>query len=112
NNGKAGFKRVDLPEELQLAPVFSFAPLQNGGVNSYLAVGNFYGAIPYEGRYDALLPTVVSFNKSVSTFDVTSQLPSVQQEIRDAKWLNYVNGTRLLVLAVNDGKLIFLKQTN
>src|SRR3954453_185070 len=52
NYGKGNFKRMDLPDEAQLAPVFSFAPINN----SYLVTGNFYGVTPYEGRYDALLP--------------------------------------------------------
>ena len=105
NNGKGNFKRMDLPAEAQLAPVFSFTPLNN----SYLVTGNFYGVIPYEGRYDALLPTVIAFDKTTSQFNVTSQINSLQQEFRDAKWLNYINGTKLLVLTVNNGPLIFLK---
>ena len=105
NNGKGNFKRMDLPAEAQLAPVFSFTPLNN----SYLVTGNFYGVIPYEGRYDALLPTVIAFDKTTSQFNVTSQINSLQQEFRHAKWLNYINGTKLLVLTVNNGPLIFLK---
>jgi hypothetical protein len=111
NDGKGSFKRMNLPEELQLAPLFSFAPALSGNTNKYIAVGNFYGVVPYEGRYDALIPTIVSFNKSQSLFTVASQLPSLQQEMRDAKWLNYTNGTKILVLAVNNGPLIFLKPT-
>ena len=111
NDGKGNFKRMDLPEELQLAPVFSFAPVLNNNTNKYLAVGNFYGVVPYEGRYDALIPTVISFNKSQSSFNAASQLPSLQQEMRDAKWLNYADGTKILILTVNNGPLIFLKPT-
>jgi len=105
NDAKGNFTRIDLPGEAQLAPVFSFAPLNN----SYLVTGNFYGTAPYEGRYDALLPTVVAFDKTNSQFKVTLQINSLQQEYRDAKWLNYINGTKLLVLTVNNGPLIFLK---
>jgi len=105
NDAKGNFTRIDLPDEAQLAPVFSFAPLNN----SYLVTGNFYGTTPYEGRYDALLPTVVAFDKTNSQFKVTLQINSLQQEYRDAKWLNYINGTKLLVLTVNNGPLIFLK---
>lgn len=105
NDSKGNFKRIDLPDEAQLAPVFSFTPVNN----SYLIAGNFYGTSPYEGRYDALLPTVVAFNKKSSQFDVAAQISSLQEEFRDAKWLNTVNGTKLLILSVNNGPLIFLK---
>jgi hypothetical protein len=98
-----------LPEETQLAPVFSFTSLPGSRSPAYLAVGNFYGVVHYEGRYDALLPTVLSYDKQQSMFAAQGILPMVQQEIRDAKWLNYTNGSKLLVLAVNNGPLIFLK---
>lgn len=111
NDGKGNFKRTALPEETQLAPVFSFTSLPGSRSPAYLAVGNFYGVVPYEGRYDALLPTVLSYDKQQSMFAAQGMLPMVQQEIRDAKWLNYTNGSKLLVLAVNNGPLIFLKPT-
>ena len=60
NDGKGNFTRKDLPEELQLAPVMAFAPaLQK---NNFIGGGNFYGVVPYEGRYDALLPSMFSLN--------------------------------------------------
>ena len=43
NDGKGNFKRMDLPPELQLSPIFTFVPLQDSG--KYLAAGNFYGVI-------------------------------------------------------------------
>ncbi|MDB5207727.1 MAG: RNA-binding protein, partial [Flavisolibacter sp.] len=43
NDAKGAFKRIDLPEELQLAPVMSFTSFQNKGVTNYIAAGNFYG---------------------------------------------------------------------
>ncbi len=105
--GKAGFKRVDLPEELQLAPIFAFTPLSNN--NTYMAAGNFYGVIPYEGRYDALQPTIFSFNKQPKGFDLISNLPAVSGEVRDVKWLNYSGGNKILVIARNNSELVFLK---
>ena len=61
NDGKGNFTRADLPAELQLAPVMSFTKASEPG--TFIAGGNFYGVLPYEGRYDALLPTEFSFNK-------------------------------------------------
>lgn len=107
NDGKGNFSRMDLPDELQLAPVFAFAPVQYHQTNSFFAAGNFYGVVPYEGRYDALLPTVTGFDKN--KFGVPAALPAIDGEVRDAKWLNTANG-KLLVVARNNMSLIFLKQ--
>jgi len=103
NDGKANFKKIDLPDELQQAPVFAFAPLSN---NSFIAGGNFYGTIPYEGKYDALFPTIFSYTKN--HFAASSILPEANGEVRDIKWLNTSNG-KLLVVARNNDSLLFYK---
>ncbi|MEP6684183.1 MAG: VCBS repeat-containing protein [Parafilimonas sp.] len=103
NDGKGNFKKMDLPNDLQLAPVFAFAPLDK---NSYIAGGNFYGTIPYEGKYDALCPTIFSFNKN--QFNISSILPNVKGEVRDMKWLNTAHG-KMLVIARNNDSLSFYK---
>lgn len=104
NDGKGHFVRRDLPPELQLAPIFGFAPLDTC---SFLAVGNFYGVQPYEGRYDAMNPTAFCFDKAAG-FVRQYELPAAAGEFRDAKWLKTAGG-RLLVLARNNDGLIFLK---
>ncbi len=109
NDGKGNFKRTDLPDEVQLAPVMSFTSYDQQA-KTFLAAGNFYGVTPYEGRYDALLPTIFSFNKGRPVFNQQLNLPTVDGEVRDAKWLNYAGGNKLLVLARNNNTLIFLKQ--
>lgn len=109
NNGKGGFKKLQLPHELQLAPVFSFTPLSDNKPGLFLAGGNFYGVTPYEGRYDALLPTAFSFNKETSEFNVVATLPSVAGEIRDQKWINY-KGDKWLIVARNNDSIMFLKR--
>jgi hypothetical protein len=78
-------------------------------MNNFLAAGNFYGVIPYEGRYDALLPTAFSFNKTNGNFKVTENIPMVDGEVRDAKWINYAGGRKVLIVARNNQPLIFLK---
>lgn len=112
NDGKGSFKRIDLPEELQLAPIFSFAPFEHNGTTSYLAAGNFYNVIPYEGRYDALQPSFFSYNKTRSTFQYNSELASIAGQARDAKWINYAGGGKVLIIARNNQPLIFLKPAN
>ena len=111
NDGKGNFKRIDLPQELQLAPIFSFTPFDNK-TNNYLAAGNFYNVIPYEGRYDALQPTFFSYNKNQGALQYDSELASVTGQARDAKWINYAGGGKILIIARNNQPLIFLKPTN
>lgn len=108
NDGKGNFARKDLPEDLQLAPIFSFTGMPFGKEGNYFATGNFYGVLPYEGRYDAMNPTIFGYDNKKGEFTNISQLPDLDGEFRDAKWIKYAGGRKLLVLAQNNGKLIFL----
>jgi len=110
NDGKGNFLKTDMPDEIQLSPVFSFTSLQKAGKQNFLASGNFYGVIPYEGEYDALLPTIFSYNKNLQNFETTGNIPTVDGEIRDAKWINFAGGQKVLVLARNNNSLLFFKQ--
>ncbi len=107
SDGKGNFTRVDLPDELQLAPIMKFTSFQQGNESMFLAVGNFYGTIPYEGRYDALQPTVFSFDRQKKQFVYRSNLPAESGEMRDVKWLKGADGKSVLVLAKNNGPLDF-----
>ncbi len=109
NDGKGNFKRMDLPDELQLAPMFSFVYVPADNQADYLAAGNFYGVLPYEGRYDALFPTLFSYNKKGALFNHISILPEANGEMRDAKWLNTVGEKKVLVIARNNDSLLFYK---
>jgi len=109
NDGKGGFKRTDLPDALQLAPVFAFQAVNSNGPAAWLAAGNFYGVVPYEGRYDALYPTIAGYDNKTAAFKPGGMLPDIGGEFRDAKWINYSTGGKLLVLARNNGTLVFLK---
>jgi enediyne biosynthesis protein E4 len=107
NDGNGNFTRTGLPDEVQLSPVFSFVPATPGGAG-YLAAGNFYGTIPYEGRYDALRPTGLSFNREQKAFQNSFNMEGVSGEVRDMKWINY-QGSRVLVIARNNQPLLFFK---
>jgi hypothetical protein len=108
NDGKGSFTRIDLPDELQLAPLMSFSKAAEPG--SFIAGGNFYGTIPYEGRYDALLPAEFSFNKASGSFVATGfTIQDFGGEIRDIKWITTTANKKLLLFARNNKELIFLK---
>lgn len=98
-----GFHREELPVEFQLAPVFAFAPMEGSG---WLVGGNFYGTIPYEGRYDALHPSLLKWNGDALQYG--GMVKGVTGEVRDLQWLKSANGKPVLVLARNnDRPLLF-----
>ena len=112
NDGKGHFTRADLPDEVQLAPVFAFAPVTVSGKPGFLAGGNFYGVIPYEGRYDGLLPSVMTLNAGTQKMEVAAQLSFAEGEIRDARWIKMAGGKKVLVLGRNNAKLLFAEPVN
>ncbi len=67
NNGSFDFR--ELPGYLQVAPIFSFTSFKQGTNKRIMATGNFYEVSPYEGKYDALLPTVFSYKDSKMMFN-------------------------------------------
>jgi hypothetical protein len=107
NQGNAKFERKDLPDALQLSPLFAFAPMGKPG--EYIAGGNFYGVVPYEGRYDAQIPTVFSYNNEAKKIEVGVQLNKVTSEVRDMKWITGPAGKKVLVISSNNEGLQFLK---
>ena len=106
NDGKGNFTRMDLPDALQQAPIFAFAPVPGGG---YMAGGNFYGVRPYEGKYDALYPTLFSFDNQKGRMEENAILPGARGEVRDLKWLHTAKFGDLLVSARNNDSLVFYR---
>jgi len=115
-NGHHHFTPKALPDELQLAPLFCFlsldpatplsprhpTPPAANAPHQWLAAGNFDGVQPYEGRYDALNPSIFTFDGK--QFHLTGQLTQQPGEWRDAKLLRTASHP-LLVLARNNGPL-------
>lgn len=108
NDGKGGFKRVDLPDQLQLAPIFSFAEMPD---KSIMAVGNFYGVMPYEGRYDALYPSEFYYDKNTERIQYKRSIFSASGEFRDVKLLT-TRDKKILTLARNNDGLLFYSGNN
>lgn len=104
NDGKNRFTAYPLDKELQLAPVMSILYIDS---QHWLAAGNFYGVIPYEGRYDALNPVLFSWQQNKTV--VTAAIPWVQGEVRDMKLLKNASGTHTVLIARNNQPLLFLK---
>ena len=103
NDGKGNFIREGLPPLLQLAPLFSFQRLPN--TNSFFAGGNFFGVIPYEGRYDA--SSLLYFNADNKGGINQTKILDIEGEVRDLKWLRTAKYGKILVAAKNNEGLVF-----
>ena len=110
-DGKGNFTINNLPATLQLAPVFSFQKIANNpfSENTYVAGGNFFDVIPYEGRYDAQPAALFTFNKKDSFNYIPQQnLSAIKGEIRDIKWIRTEKYGDVMMVARNNNSIIFL----
>jgi hypothetical protein len=95
NDGKGNFSFKPFHASLQMAPLFAFA----SDSKFTWAGGNFFGTVPYEGRYDAQIPVKLdSCGKPVAL------LPAVRGQMRDARWVT-IGGQPHLVMAFNNASL-------
>jgi hypothetical protein len=109
-DGKGNFTVEDLPAELQLAPIFSFQKTGAGpeGQNQYIAGGNFFDVIPYEGRYDAQPLALFSVGKNNAVEYIhQSNLLEVKGQVRDVKWMRTAQNDSVLVVARNNDRLLW-----
>lgn len=112
NKGKAGFEFKAFPLTAQVAPLFGFATF-SGKYNGILAGGNFWGVLPYEGRYDAGYGNIL-FTGKKHNFTAPSPVSSgflVRGEVRDIKAIKTAKGT-VYAVAVNNNTIRFFKFTN
>jgi hypothetical protein len=106
NKGNVSFEKQQLPREWQLAPVFALTPSPDG--KTVTAGGNFYGVVPYEGRYDALQVSTFRFGNKEAEASFAGSMPGIKGEVRDAKWIT-VRNEKMLLLARNNMPLMLLK---
>jgi hypothetical protein len=112
-NVKGKLRLSELPSSVQWSPVFAFATgdFNGDGNTDILSGGNFFGVLPYEGRYDAsygnvLLNKMSSFS---SLFPWQSGL-SVRGEIRDIKKIG-IRNRPVFMVARNNNNLLFYRNT-
>jgi len=112
NDGKGNFSSNSLPMITQMAPVFSISieDFNKDGKPDLLTAGNFSGVLPYEGRYDALLP---AYCEGDGRGNFSSRLPvkkelQISGEIRDIKKIKLANKTNCLIVARNNDAPVFL----
>ncbi|MDQ3279259.1 MAG: VCBS repeat-containing protein, partial [Bacteroidota bacterium] len=108
-DGKGGFTIKDLPAQLQLAPVFSFQKITpRGGRQLYLSGGNFFDAIPYEGRYDAQPLALFEARKDGTIRYINqSNLAALNGQVRDIKQVRTARKGVVIAVARNNEAIAF-----
>ena len=109
NNKKDGFTKIPLPSQAQWSPVFAFitADFNQDNTTDILAAGNFYGVIPYEGRYDANGGTVI-VNENNNVFKIPGSLQTgfiIDGEVRDIAILKTIHGKKMMAIARNNSSI-------
>ncbi|MEO7766951.1 MAG: FG-GAP-like repeat-containing protein, partial [Ferruginibacter sp.] len=112
NDGKGYFKLSNLPIQAQWSSVYTFL---TGDFNAdhqqdIITGGNFYGVLPYEGRYDAGYGMILEGN-GAGRFNALSPFQSglmVTGEIRDIKKIKLANGHQSLLIARNNDTPVFV----
>ena len=109
NNGKGKFTVSKLPMQVQWSAAMSFLTGDFNADNNtdILTAGNFYGVLPYEGRYDATCGTLL-LNDGKQLFRTLNALQSgfvADGEVRDIKAIKSVNGKLLIAVARNNGAI-------
>ncbi len=111
-DGKDNFQISDLPPQLQLTPLFAFQKMQQPITDKkmYIAGGNFFDVIPYEGSYDAQALGLFSIDKSNDIkYMPQMNLSNVRGQVRDIQWIKTAKYGDVLMAARNDNTIIFLR---
>ena len=102
----------ELPGPVQWSPVFCFitGDFNKDRKTDILSAGNFYGVLPYEGRYDASNGNVLlSTNSSFQSLYPSQSGLLLPDEIRDVKKIRTKNHSELYIFARNNKSLLFHK---
>jgi hypothetical protein len=112
NDGRGKYIVSRLPMQLQWWPVFSFCDgFHSANTFTFLAAGNFYGVLPYEGRYDAGYGAVLSCGPSGNT----TALPALESgfmpggEVRDIKPIKTLDSKTIFAVARNNAGILFYR---
>lgn len=113
NQGGGAFRLQPLPAEAQIAPVNASIvdDFDADGRPDILLAGNFFGATPMFGRYDASYGTLLR-NVDGSRFesvDLAKTGLHLEGQVRDVKWVRNAAGARSLVVARNNESLVMIR---
>jgi hypothetical protein len=125
NDHRGNYTVSTLPKEVQWSPVFTFLTDDFNGDHrtDILAAGNFYGVLPYEGRYDAGYGNLLLGQAALQgpkDLPGQSHLPFkaipagesgilLEGEVRDSKVIRTFGGNKLFIFSRNDHTVVFYK---
>ena len=116
NDGKGVFAPAYLPAPAQWSPLMALYvdDVNMDGHMDLITGGNFYGVLPYEGRYDANAGNVI-LGDGKKGWQALSPLQSgwqVDGQLRDIKLLRTINGQQYYVVSRNNDNLLLFRKKN
>ncbi len=112
NKRDGSFNTVPLDYRFQFAPVNSFlsADFNGDGIKDLLAGGNFYGVLPFEGRYDGMMPALlINMGNGDLKYEADKELMKLSGEVRDMKAIRLAGNRRAVLVARNNESLQLLE---
>jgi len=112
NKGNGNFSFKALPSQMQVSPLFGFAAFSEAQ-SGILAGGNFFGVVPYEGRYDADYGDVL-LSAPKNNFKYIPPVSSgflLRGEVRDIKAIRTAKGF-VYAVAFNNKPIKFFSLNN
>ena len=103
NKGQLQFEVRQLPSNFQWMPLFAFAKMPV--TNNIIGGGNFYGVLPFEGRYDNALMPVMDMQENI-IYQATPNI--LKGEVRNMHWIRLAGNKTVLVVARNNLPLAVL----
>ena len=106
NNGNGTFSLRTLPTEAQFSPIYAVLAedFDGDGRRDLLVGGNFLGAPPSQGRYDASYGLLMRGrgDGSFAALDMEASKLLIEGEVRHMKMLRGARGERFIIVARNN----------
>jgi hypothetical protein len=113
NDGAGDFTLRPLPVEAQLAPVYASvaSDFDDDGRTDLLLAGNFVGAPPSQGRYDASYGLLLRGlgDGRFEPVDMARSGVTIEGQVREMRQLRHTEGGQLIAIARNDARLQILR---
>ncbi len=105
-NDQGRFSWHAFPAELQVAPIKAFTSFSEENNNIVLAGGNYFGVIPFHGRFDSFSGSVIRSEKEQESVTAYG-LDFYQKSVRHLKTITITNKTHLLVVYNNETSQVY-----